>query len=126
MRLTKLTNKGMNGTPIYVGSRGNIANVGDNQATSMVHHKLGQLEDIEDELGIDLITLFKALKNGFYGKQPWSDGKIKHYTSKTHDFGFDAKRLLTYSTGYEIDDEYGIKDYGKTWALTKGELENGK
>ena len=50
MRLTELVNKGMNGTPIYVGSYGNIVNVGDNQATSMAHHKLGQLEDIEDEL----------------------------------------------------------------------------
>ena len=28
--------------------------------------KLGQLEDIEEELGIDLVTLFKALRNGFY------------------------------------------------------------
>ena len=27
-------------------------------------HKLGMLEDIEEELGIDLVTLFKALKNG--------------------------------------------------------------
>ena len=26
--------------------------------------KLGQLEDIEEELGIDLIALFKALKSG--------------------------------------------------------------
>lgn len=31
-------------------------------------HKLGQLEDIEEELGIYLITLFKALKNGIYCK----------------------------------------------------------
>lgn len=28
--------------------------------------KLGKLEDIEEELGIDLATLFKALKNGVY------------------------------------------------------------
>ena len=28
--------------------------------------KLGQLEDFEEELGIDLATLFKALRNGFY------------------------------------------------------------
>lgn len=28
--------------------------------------KLGQYEDIEEELGIDLITLFKALKDGIY------------------------------------------------------------
>ena len=83
--------------------------------------ELEAYQDIEEELGIDLITLFKALKNGFYGKT-WN-GKIKHYTSKTHDFGFDTKRLLTFSTGYEIDDEYAIKDYGKTWALTRKELE---
>ena len=38
-------------------------------------NKLGKLEDIEEELGIDLITLFDILKNGcrdingkFYGK----------------------------------------------------------
>ena len=47
MRLTELTNKGMNGTPIYVGSYGNIVNVGDNQATSMVHGFLGA-EDISE------------------------------------------------------------------------------
>ena len=31
--------------------------------------KLGQLEDIEEELGIDLITLIKALKNGIWLKE---------------------------------------------------------
>ena len=30
--------------------------------------KLGQLEDIEEELGIDFITLFKALENVIYVK----------------------------------------------------------
>lgn len=30
--------------------------------------KLGQLEDIEDELGIELSVLFKALKQGYYKK----------------------------------------------------------
>lgn len=28
--------------------------------------KLGELENLEQELGIDLITLLKVLKNGFY------------------------------------------------------------
>ena len=31
-------------------------------------HKLGQLEDIEEENGIELTTLFKVLKDGFYIK----------------------------------------------------------
>lgn len=30
------------------------------------NQKLGQLEDIEEELGIDLITLFKALQNDIW------------------------------------------------------------
>ena len=29
---------------------------------ALIYNKLGQLEDFEEELGIDLITLFKALK----------------------------------------------------------------
>ena len=52
MRLTEKVNKGMNGKPIYVGSYGNIVNVGDNQATSMVHCELGHVEDIEDKHNI--------------------------------------------------------------------------
>ena len=40
--------------------------------------KLADLEDIEDELGIDLLTLFKALKNGIYVKT--KNGISKHYT----------------------------------------------
>ena len=31
-----------------------------------LYDKLGQLEDIEDDLGIDLVTLFKALTQGIY------------------------------------------------------------
>ena len=38
--------------------------------------KLADLEDIEDELGIDLITLFKALKNGIY--EILQDGEYQH------------------------------------------------
>lgn len=66
MRLTKKVNKGMNGTPIYVGSYGNIVNVGDNQATSMVHCELGHLEDIEEKHNIksvdDLDSRLTALE----------------------------------------------------------------
>lgn len=115
MRLTELTNKGMNGTPIYVGSYGNIVNVGDNQATSMVHGKLGQLEDIEEEIGIDLIVLFEALKNGIYIKElkndcPYWDFELRNVSGLglVIFWGFCGNLFL--------------KDYGKTWALTKEEL----
>lgn len=118
MRLTELVNKGMNETPIYVGSYGNIVNVGDNQATSMVHGKLGQLEDIEDELGIDLITLFKALNGCWF---------LQIDTKKA--LG-DIRPTLVYQCGWHLRPKlselpmlYALKDYGKTWALTKEELE---
>lgn len=68
--------------------------------------KLGQLEDIEEELGIELTTLFRMLKDGFYIKtetgivfiqnvEQWE--KLKQYSDFT-------------------------SEYGKTWALTREEL----
>ena len=80
--------------------------------------KLGQLEDIEEELGIDLITLFKALKNGIYiKKQSQTTYPLAllrtHYSNKT-------TRYYVFDNGKEK--EIKLKDYGKTWALTKEEL----
>ena len=79
-------------------------------------NKLGQLEDIEEELGIDLITLFKAsFAEALYFKsnktnrieyKPFTAMSIKH---KTIFFAFDSTIIE-------------FKDYGKTWALTKDEL----
>ena len=87
--------------------------------------KLGRYEDIEEEIGIDLITLFKALKNGF-----WSIDKNKHiYKMKPTEGNGGAMSyyasldyIITEDTYY--DEEYFLlKDYGKTWALTREELE---
>ena len=97
--------------------------------------KLADLEDIEEELGIDLITLFKALNKGFYIKY---NDKIVHIFPDKHitvnfwyktinvfippKFFIDCKKGTDYLSE-EIDEEYWFKDYGKTWALTKEELE---
>lgn len=109
-------------------------------------NKLGQLEDIEDELGIDLITLFKAFKNGI-----WSKGSRYHgcctenepcfikptalelgtvwYTEKEHKNDIDSSSeesgaLCLYTHDYELEVYcVRVKDYGRTWALTKEELE---
>ena len=64
----------------------------------VILNKLGRLEDIEDELGIDLITLLN--------EHPY------------------AKHLL-YNLIRNIPFVFAPKqeDYGKTWALTKQELE---
>ena len=84
--------------------------------------KLGQLEDIEDELGIDLITLFKALKQEWiYRKDYFPDRIVK---CSPRGIKKDGLRVLD-------EDEYYLEDtitleyeeFGKTWALTKEELE---
>ena len=79
--------------------------------------KLEQLEDIEEELGIDLITLFMALRKGIYVKQY---GQIEHYFLKLLSDGINL-----YLTNYGGKRVILSQDYyGKTWALTKEKLEN--
>lgn len=77
-------------------------------------NKLGQLEDIEEELGIDLVTLFKALKNGIYTKENLDN--YPYACLLRNDMV-----LVLFDDVYKH--EYLLKDYGKTWALTKEELE---
>lgn len=89
------------------------------------YKKLSQLEDLEEELGIDLLTLFKALKYGVYYFND-QDQLIHEYvwwisnyiTVETHD-----KISSSFMTIYENQILF-FADYGKTWALTKEELEN--
>lgn len=89
--------------------------------------KLGQLEDIEEELGIDLITFHKALKNGVYYKVINKDsanyGKI--FFDKYVLWGWDIDSDGNYFTMMQSQIQtFNLKDYGKTWALTKEELES--
>ncbi len=84
-------------------------------------YKLAELEDVEEELGIDLITLFKALLRGYvYG--------ITKDGIKKLNIGNLTIRNLTALT-YSIDEnnwrwvkKLHLTDYGKTWALTRKEL----
>lgn len=85
--------------------------------------KLSKLEDVEEELGIDLITLFKALKNGFYFK-------YKNTIISSNDYLFQIRTNIKDNWIFDIiSDNLSLlsikfKDYGKTWALTREELEN--
>lgn len=89
--------------------------------------KLGELEDIEEKLSIDLITLLTALTNGYvFWKYDNFIYKVevegittcclKVNTWYYENFNKNGKR---YGDDFSID----IKDYGKTWALGKKELE---
>lgn len=72
--------------------------------------KLGQLEDIEDELGIDLITLFKALRQDFV--------YVRTNSGVEKNKGFNICGFTLWSQV-----KLNPKDYGKTWATSKEELE---
>lgn len=105
-----------------------------NTTLPYILNKLGQLEDIEEELGIELTILFKALKNGFYGTMY---GALKEdanannwepmfYELKNIDIKkYKGKLVFIYYLGdlsYSDFLVYKFEDYGKTWALTKEEL----
>ena len=92
-----------------------------------VLNKLGQLEDIEEELGVDLITLFKALKQGYIYE------KLEDEITKRDVDMLDFQEGIR---GVCLDKSYGIDNYkqcyqtlkyingyGKSWALTREELE---
>lgn len=112
-----------------------------------VYTKLGRFEDIEDELGINLKTLLKVLKNrkiyvskGYcteagdeYGIQGYVEIESIDYTrisqkelKKVEYFKDYANLWVLVFNIYEDYSSYPylvrLKDYGKTWALTKGEL----
>lgn len=102
---------------------------GNNQ--HIANQKLGQLEDIEDKLGVDLITLFKALLNGYYSRPQLVDNRNTNnriITLPTEYISPNDINGLYVDNGFYLmdciyDTEVNIKDYGKTWALTKEGLE---
>ena len=86
--------------------------------TTPMYDKLHDLEDIEDELGIELITLFKAFKNGIYAYDHANN--IDHM--KVLSTFYDTKDMEC-QTDFDGDIfEYDFADYGVSWALTKEEL----
>lgn len=83
----------------------------------LIYMKLGQIEDTEEKLGIDFITLYKAFENDI---RVFDDGKpytawVDLIYSKGIPYGFKCK---------VSDHCVYFKDFGKTWTLaTKEELE---
>ena len=87
-------------------------------------HKLGQLEDIEDELGIDLLTYFKIKSaKSVYVKELGKDCSEMLVRPSKDSIDVCYKGFVNIP---ECDSCLQLKDYGKTWALTKEELEHKK
>lgn len=76
--------------------------------------KLGHLEDLEDELGIPLEVLFKALKEGIYNRNGYIDYVYLDYAL------LEGKYCLITTD----DRVFKLEYYGKTWGLTKEEIKN--
>ena len=100
-----------------------------------IYCKLQYLEDIEEELGIDLITLFKIIKQKYVYTNSFNrrveefvftkiEGIEKDYLGRTY------LRIVFQEVEYDENgnEKYGIqcvpnsKDYGKTWSLDKSDL----
>ena len=80
-------------------------------------HYYQPYKDIEEELGIDLPKLFDCIRSGKgIWKRKYGDGNelINTRCMLTCEFG--------YWRVYDKETIYELKDYGKTWALTKEEL----
>ena len=88
------------------------------------YKKLCQLEDIEEEIGIELTTLFKSLKYGVY-----------YFTSQnqlTHDYVwlYDnyVSAILRDKLSYSLltcfqKQILSFEDYGKTWSIYREALD---
>lgn len=84
-----------------------------------IYCKLQYLENIEEEIGIDLITLFKALKNGIY----INDGGIVDEIGNIYESEIKSiEHWPLWSFTTDDGGEYAFKDRGKTWALDKEEF----
>ncbi len=80
-----------------------------------------EYKDIEKELGIDLITLFKAL-NGIACFKKENEIVVGWFCPRLHGSIFSKQNVKPFLTIAPYKDIYLLEDYGKTWALTMGEL----
>ena len=80
-------------------------------------HKLGVLEDLEEEIGIDFITLSKILKQRFV----YNNDQVKIELLGLH---IKSEELCLY--GFVEDTTHAVylslKEYGKTWTINKEKL----
>ena len=89
-------------------------------------NKLGQLEDLEEELGMEL-KVYHKLMNMLYCGEPnilYVKDKDKIVQVGILEIDYCKKKIIFYKDkSYNEDYVYGFIQYGKTWSLDKGDLE---
>ena len=125
-RLTKKSNSVLEAIEYQlIDEKENLdANEGIKKIPVLATNKLGRLEDIEEELGIDLIKAVELCKQVnskkvVYTKERWGIDTIKIIDEL--DVELFSHRLYKNFGGVYVS--LDLYDYGKTWALTKEELE---
>lgn len=96
---------------LYFGTDGYIVSDGSQKF-------FGSLEDLEEEIGIDLITLFKATQQGI-----WMKHNKDFYFFDNLMVDFKNKCLVQIVSNDEVE-TFPFDSYGEDWGLTKEELEN--
>ena len=85
-------------------------------STDDLKYKLGQLEDLEEKLGIDLITLFKTTQQGI-----WMKCNKDFYFFDNLIVDFKHKCLVQIVSNDEVE-TFPFDSYGEDWALSREEL----
>lgn len=106
-------------TELNVANSNNVSEDKHKEIRGIVEHLLPYAE-FEEQIGIDFITLTKALEDGICF---WSSNDNNPKPCGPFKLGLDFKNLRFYSCGDYWEASYYFKDYGKTWALTQEELE---
>lgn len=116
--MSRLTNKDCWKHKDFVFSLRNKL-ITENEINDSIYKKLKSLEDLEEEIGVDFITLVKMLKDDIY----INDGGIVDEIGNI--YTAQVKSIEHWPVwGFTTDDggEYAFKDRGRTWALSKEEF----
>ena len=127
--MNRLTNKDINCYEDFVFSMRNRL-ITENEIKDSIYNRLKLLEDLEEDIGMSLLTLFRILKRGqiiYKTRSLYHHNKIILESRKIDDLYYDGSYyILKIHNNFEDDnDNYDVvyvKDYGVTWAITKEEL----
>ena len=128
--MNRLTDKYINFYNDFVFSLRNRL-ITTEEINDSIYNRLKLLEDLEEEIGMSLLTLFRILKWGeiiYKTRSLHHNNKIILESRKIDGLYYDGAYyiLKLHNLLFEDDnDNYDVvyvKDYGITWAITKEEL----
>lgn len=134
--MNRLTNKYINWYNDFVFSLRNRL-ITTEEINDSIYNRLKLLEDLEEEIGMSLLLLFRILKHGriiHKYKIFCASKKMILESSIINGLFYENGQygLEVYNEEDDIDEEYNdfkyvyVKDYGITWSLTREELEDDK